>query len=264
MKKANLVKIATKLSEGTLSSVTNLTLFTFFLTLSSFGKTPMYSGYDQAFREAQTILNDINYHTIKQALFHLKKQGLLTYKKRRLHTTLSFTPKGKVFLQKLLPIYKQHRKWGGRIYLVIYDIPETRHRVRVKLRQFIQHWGAAMLQKSVWITFTNPKTAIKTFVQEYNLAGVVIVTDMGKDASIGDEDVYCLVQRLYRLDRLNITYDSFITWATTQSPTSFQVITRYLSILKADPQLPFSLLPPEWNGEKAYQIYLKHGGNLLV
>ncbi|MBU1327173.1 hypothetical protein KKB64_04890 [Patescibacteria group bacterium] len=33
--------------------------------------------------------------------------------------------------------------------------------------------------------------------------------------------------------------------------------TRYLSILRDDPQLPFQLLPDNWLGLKAYQLYRK-------
>lgn len=264
MKHSELKQLALDLSEGILSSIADLTLFTFFLTFTSFGKAPTYPGYDRAFAEAHELLRDVNYKIIKQAIIHMKKRGLVTYKKRHLEKTLTVTAKGEQFVKRQLPTYQIKRPWSGRIYLIIYDIPETRKRMRERLRKFIKLLGGAMLQESVWLMFNDPTTKLKTIIDEHQLQGVVIVANTGKDGSVGAESVDKLVQRLYHLERINREYEKFIAWTKVTPPTLFHLTTKYFSILKNDPQLPFELLPKKWLGEAAYKLFIKHGGKLLV
>ena len=98
----------------------------------------------------------------------------------------------------------------------------------------------------------NPIDTLRTYVEEKNLAGTVLVSDMGQGGSIGEEDLHSLVERVYKLEELNARYQEWLEEAGRRGTDHWMVI-MYLSILADDPQLPFALLPPWWKGEEAYR-----------
>lgn len=250
-------KIALQLTEGLLRNTTDVVLYTFFLICASAGKSKTSVGAHQSFSEAQDALKDFNYDAIKRTLAQLKQQGLLTYKRRYLKETIAITQEGKARLKKLLPVYHKHRTWDHRMYLVTYDIPESRRYNREILRHYLKRIGAAMLQESVWITPYNPRETLRSFLEEQELSEVVIVSDLGKDAIIGEIDLLTLVQQLYHLDKLNERYESFIEMYDDGKHSNLSGSSFYLSILHDDPQLPFPLLPKDWPGEEAHNLASK-------
>lgn len=81
-----------------------------------------------------------------------------------------------------------------------------------------------------------------------------MVSDIGKDGSIGDEDLNNLVNRVYCLEKINQRYKDFINELGTIKVVNSQIHFQYLSILKDDPQLPFEILPFDWTGDKANSL----------
>jgi len=108
-----------------------------------------------------------------------------------------------------------------------------------------------MLQESVWVTPYNPIDTLRSFIDKEGLTGTVIVSALGKDSSIGEEDLVSLLVRIYGLKTLNIRYT---TWVGVYRKNDIDQggLIAYLSILKDDPQLPFELLPSWWKGDEAY------------
>ncbi|MDZ4229059.1 MAG: PaaX family transcriptional regulator C-terminal domain-containing protein, partial [Patescibacteria group bacterium] len=137
--------------------------------------------------------------------------------------------------------------------LMSYDIPEARKVERNRLRRLLKTLGCGLLQESVWLTPYNPKKILEEFVGENDLAGLVLVSDLGKDGSIGEEDNRGLVARVYQLDRLNRLYWEFIDRWKDKKP-NLEMLSHFFSILKDDPQLPFELLPDDWLGEKSWDL----------
>lgn len=258
MEKKELRSIALHISEGLLRTATDVILYTYFLTVSSIGKSPTSRGTYQAFEEADCVLSEINYDTIKRALVQLHRKHLISYKRGSLKETLSITKEGKARLRELFPTYKKNRTWDGRIYLITYDVPEFQKQHREILRTYIKRLGGAMLQESVWITPYNPHETLRSFINERDLSGVVIISDLGKDATIGEENTISLIRRLYHLDTLNDRYKKWIRYVQKTEYKSAISSTKYLSILRDDPQLPFTLLPADWVGDKAFSLYQKY------
>jgi len=60
------------------------------------------------------------------------------------HRTLAFE-------QAKVALKNQKKKWDGRWRMVIFDIPERRRRVRIRLRAFMNEIGFVRLQDSVWV-----------------------------------------------------------------------------------------------------------------
>lgn len=189
---------------------------------------------------------------IKNHVYQLKHRGLIDYTKRLWQEPV-ITAKGKKRLQAILPRYDEERVWDGRLYLVIYDIPVGNNYLRDRLRRTLKTLGCGLLQKSVWLTPYNPQKILQDFAAKHNLPGQILVSDLGKGGSIGEEDIRGLVVRVYKLDELNRRYLEFFEIWSKKKPQP-EMLSHFYSVLKDDPQLPFALLPDDWQGEKAWEL----------
>lgn len=242
-----------KMSEGIFGELIDVLLWEMvFLGVSSvnFSRTTW-----QARVEADKFLEQVNFETIKNAIANARQKGFIK-KANHKRAWPEITEEGKKRLKELVPHYDIKRVWDRRVYLITYDIPEKKKNSREFLRAFLRRLGCGMVQESVWLTPYNPKEVLEEFIGERNLVGNILVSDIGEDGSIGEEDLKTLIARIYKLNELNDQYKEFINKHRDKGKSDrIQSTFEYLSILRNDPQLPFSLLPSDWVGEKAYRLY---------
>lgn len=252
-----------EISEGILSTVTDIALWELFY-LTEVGASFNSRGAWTANYKADRWLNEINYETIKRALVGLKKRGLVSYQGQRKSALPEITAEGKRRLEEILPHYDKKRLWDGKIYLVTYDIPETKKHDRELLRESLKRIGAGMVQESVWLTPYDPRGSLKETLKTYNLEGLVLISVLEKNSSIGDEDLLDLIKRVYKLDNLNARYEDFLEEFSFGKHQSSESHFSFLSILRDDPQLPFVLLPSAWVGDKAYQLFIQQSRHAVA
>ncbi len=246
-----LKELLKRVGEGVLSSSVDVMLW----NVAFWGTVSLPQGTSgQVWRaqvEADRFLSEVNYDSLKQAINNAKRRGFVTRKER--HAAPEITQAGRKRLKELLPQYDTKRVWDKRMHLVTYDIPETQHDDRNLLREYLRRIGCASLQESVWMTPYNPVDTLRMYVEEKNLAGTVLVSDMGQGGSIGEEDLQALVVRVYRLEELNQRYEEWLEEAAVAGAMDHWMVIAYLSILADDPQLPFAILPRWWKGEESYR-----------
>lgn len=250
-----------KLAEGLFSHTVDMSLW-FIVYLSSMSMPQKTTG--QLWRAqiaADQFINQINYDVIKRAIVNAKRKGYI--KKSRRHAWPEITKAGKHRLASLLPQYDEKRVWDGRMHLVTYDIPEKRRKDRAIFREYLKRIGCGRLQDSVWMTPYNPIDTIRSFIDERELGGTIIISDLGKDGSIGEDNLQELIVRIYGLDKVNMRYEEWLDLANGEAVSHLQVI-QYLSILHDDPQLPFQLLPDFWKGSQAYKRVRDHLQRLQI
>jgi len=257
MRKAKLRRLALQASEGLLSTVTDLVLFQLYLIGSSVGKGNTSRDYYRIFQEAAETLEDVNFETFQQIFQRLRRKGLVEAVKDSAYFEPKITKQGRQRLFEIIPQYKKKRPWDKRIYLITYDVAEEQRQERDLLREMLKKIGCAYLQNSVWLTPYNPKGILETFVEEHGLHGSLIVSDTGTDGAVGERGLKELIREVYHLDELNFRYQDFLQeFSRAKKKVSpDKVASRYLSILKDDPQLPFELLPTDWCGDEAYEFY---------
>ncbi len=228
----------TKITEGVFSTLVDMSLFTIFFGISG----------DVTGKAALKMKDEINYDALKRSYKNLEKKGLVQVIKEK-NALPKITEEGKKRLASILPKYNKNRTWDGRIYLVIYDVPKEKNKVRDYLRNYLIKIGCGMLQDSVWLTPYNPKKLIEEFIIKYKLDfDSIIISSIGKDGTVGELELTDLVVKVYKLQSLNARYNEFLK---TKSPMDF------LSVLKDDPQLPFDLLPDWWVGDEANIVFNK-------
>jgi len=165
------------------------------------------------------------------------------------------TNEGQIRLDEILPKYHRKRLWDGKIYLITYDVPESKRKDRDLLRGYLKRIGCGMFQASVWLTPYDPAEQLTRFIKDFRISGFIAVSNIGRDGNVGRMSVKDLVQSVYCLDRLNERYRYFLIESQKQRMTLIETNFHFLSILKDDPQLPFSLLPDGWLGDKAFNVY---------
>lgn len=256
MDKKGVTKVASRavlvLAEGLFSHAVDLALWTV-VYLGEVGLPQSTSG--QVWRAqiaADRFLHQVNYDVMKEALKTAHRNGWI--KARRRNALPEITEKGKRRIASVIPQYDEKRSWDGKMHLVTYDIPESRKIDRELLRAYLRRIGCAMLQESVWITPYNPIDLVRSFVDEKELSGTVIVSDLGRDGAVGEEDLRALLVRVYKLENLNERYEEWLSSVEELDVIDHFALIRYLAILNDDPQLPFVLHPPWWKGGKAYAL----------
>jgi len=237
---------------GIATNFVELTLINLFFSMQA-GTYGRISKKDWAKFQSQKA-DGVDWDKLRKALYHLKKQGFVNYTKNKLKEP-EITNQGIKRLESVIPQYDNLRIWDNKIYLVTYDIPEQKRNHRNILRKALEKIGFGQLQQSVWLTPYNPKKIIKGIIKQKKLKGSIIVSDVGKDGSIGDKDLKELIFEVYKIEDLNQKYRDFIREVETKKLKDKQILFAYLFILKEDPQIPFQLLPDNWLGEDAYFIY---------
>lgn len=244
-----------KISEGILAQATDVVLSELFFGLSFLAD----AGYNpgkvwKAYYEADEILSEINYHSLKRAFLYARRKGLINFVEEE-YLKPQITKEGKKRLRELFPHYRAKRTWDGKIYLVTYDIPEKMSGARDILRQVLKKLGAGPLQASVWITPYNPRGTLEEFIRKKHLSAYIIISDFGKHGTIGRWDLHTLMEQVYDLSNLNFRYGEFIQkYRNKEHPSPLKMVTEFFSILEDDPQIPRSLLPPDWGGDEAYEL----------
>lgn len=248
-----------ELSEGVLSTTVDATLLVLFLSAEfGFGGKPGPGGVYRAMEKAYGDWDEVNYESIKRALGRLKKKGLIETFGRRDKLTAQITKQGKKRLEAIVPFYDERREWDGKLYLVTYDVPERQRDDRDLLRRYLKRIGCGMFQHSVWLTPFNPAGVLRNFVEERGLSGAVVVSCVGKDGDIGQEDLKELVIRVFQLKELNDRYAEYLEeFGGVGEFVESKAVFGFLSILGDDPQLPFELLPDAWVGDRAYDLFVE-------
>lgn len=238
------------LSWGLTFRLTDLVLITLFLGLT----LSMPSKHASKFwaKTFRGVKKSIDEEKIKRAFYQLKKYGLAEYGKRW-WLEPQITAAGKKRLAAVLPLYDSERVWDKKLYLVTYDIPEKERVKRNQLRRYLAKIGCGLLQESVWITPYNPKEVIRDYAENAAISDLILISDLGKDGQIGQEDVRDLIGRVYRLEELNQRYRELLEAIRRRKISKKDIPARFFAILKDDPQLPFELLPDGWLGETAWE-----------
>jgi DNA-binding transcriptional regulator PaaX len=242
-------KVLLDIAEGVFSNTIDMSLW-LVVYLGSMSVPQSASG--QLWRaeiEADQFLQKVNYETIKHAIANAKQRGWI--RKTHHHGIPRITQSGRVQLRSILPTYDEKRVWDGNLHLITYDIPETQTAPRALLRGMLTRLGCGMLQESVWMTPYDPLDSLNDFIHEHQLEGTIIVSHVGQNGSIGDEDIASLVQRIFHFKELNERYALLFDSLQSKHIDHWDMI-KYWSILRDDPQLPFVLLPRDWMGDNVY------------
>lgn len=210
---------------------------------------------NDALRVSSLMYKKWNRSSFRKAVGRAMGNGLL----KKVEYGFGLTAEGEKRLRTILPEYKRPKPWDGKLWLIAYDISNKKRRTRDKLRKWLIEVGCRMLQESVWLSIKDPTPWIKNFLAG-SKKGSIVVSCLGRGGSVGGESLPELLDRIFGLTRLNKDYIKWIESSEKYFDDEEKKLGlgfRYLSLLKSDPMFPKELLPSDWAGGKAMDLFDK-------
>lgn len=144
----------------------------------------------ELFRKKDRRLKKWNDKSIRNALYRLKKQKLVSIEEENGQTVVKITEQGRIRALKYkieemkIPVPKV---WDKKWRLVMFDIPNKKNLARNVLREKLKELGFYKLQKSVWLYPYECKDEIDFIKEVYEVGPYVKMAVVEK---IDDEEKY--------------------------------------------------------------------------
>jgi phenylacetic acid degradation operon negative regulatory protein len=218
---------------------------------------------------------------VRSTLSRMSRKGWLESRRAGRYSFYSMTPKCVELLEEGARRIFQPRSdpWDGQWHLITYSIPESKRHLRRKLRKRLLWLGFGTLNHATWISPRDLRAEVGKVVDALHVRPFVEFFTAEHRGFASDEEI---VARCWNLERLNDYYADLIArydppfqehQARLMAGDSlepqecfvqrFKLIHEYRSSPYVDPNLPLELLPDDWLGERATQLFQQYH-DLLV
>lgn len=201
----------------------------------------------------------------RQALARTAAEGLLTSDRAGRRVRWSLTESGRRLLSdgaaRIYGFGAAAPPWDGRWLVLLISVPEARRRLRHRLRTRLAWAGLGSPAPGVWLS---PDPA-----KQDEVAGVVAdlklddVTNsfVGTFGGIGEQAA--LVAQAWDLAEVKTAYEAFlVTFSDAEPSDAVDVLAHQIHLVHAwrrfpflDPKLPGELLPRQWAGARAAELF---------
>jgi phenylacetic acid degradation operon negative regulatory protein len=220
----------------------------------------------------------------RTALSRMTKRGWLVASRRGSRGYYSLTARGRRLLEEGRErIYHppRHPQWDGSWYLVAYSIPEARRALRDRLRAKLLWLGCGPLTNGLWITPHDPRAEVTEIARQLRVTRHV---EVFRAEHLGFSSTTELVAQCWDLPAINRRYRQFRDRWSAQlthcrqcrqasvdavggracrpctSPEDcfvrrFELVHEYRAFPAIDPFLPAALLPEDWLGDAAAEVF---------
>ncbi len=207
----------------------------------------------------------IEHKSARQALARTAAEGLLASDRVGRQVRWSLTPPGQRLLsegaRRIYAFGRDEVDWDGRWLLLLVSVPESQRDLRHRIRTQLNWAGFGSPAAGVWVS-PHPSQQAE---------GQRILADAGMDSSamsfvasygqLGSQGM--LVARSWDLGALEQRYEDFIDEFTGLDPETGEAALRAQTRLVhewrrfpfLDPRLPVQLLPENWSGAKAADLF---------
>ncbi|HEY2287988.1 MAG TPA: PaaX family transcriptional regulator C-terminal domain-containing protein [Streptosporangiaceae bacterium] len=153
------------------------------------------------------------------------------------------------------------RDWDGRWLLVLASVPDSKRELRHRLRTQLAWAGFGALAAGVWVSPDPGREAeARSILAGLGLADTAM-SFLGRYGSVGTQA--SVARQAWDLDAVGARYQDFIAAfddaAPAAGPDFFVAQTRLVHAWRRfpflDPQLPASLLPSDWAGTTAAELF---------
>ena len=210
---------------------------------------------NDALRVSSLMYKKWNKSSFRKAVGRAMGNGLL----KKVEYGFGLTAEGEKRLRTILPDYKQPKQWDGKLWLITYDIPDDKRRTRDKFRKWLMEIGCRMIQESVWLSVKIQQNGSTIIFPEAKREALSFLA-WAKMEALGERNLQELLDRVFDLAKLNKEYIKWIESSVEYSEDGerkFGLACRYLYLLQQDPMFPKELLPIDWMGGKAMDLFDK-------
>lgn len=203
----------------------------------------------------------------RQALARSAAEGWVSSERAGRRVRWSLTRPGRRLLtegaRRIYQFGRGQAEWDGRWLVLMVSVPESRRGTRHRLRTQLNWAGFGSPAAGVWVSpHAGQQGEAARILAGAGLAGGAM-SFIARYGDIGDEDD--LVARSWDLAAVEQRYEDFIDEFTGVAPSSrsaalhaqIRLVHEWRRFPFLDPQLPARLLPPNWSGTKASDLF--HG-----
>jgi len=207
----------------------------------------------------------------RNTLSRMSRKGWLVARKEGRRSQYSLTPRGwALLLQGEKRIFEPPlQEWDGMWHIVVVSLPETKRRLRRVFRIRLAWLGSAPLTPTTWISPHDRKAEVLAECSELNIQDHV---ELFSGMHLGPSQDQNLVKQCWDLPKLNSKYQEFLKQFEKdyercknngKEPLApdvcfvqrFWLTYQFQDFPREDPNLPAALLPPDWIGFKARQLF---------
>jgi len=205
---------------------------------------------------------------VRSAISRLKQRGLLEARRARGAAGYGLTERGQVILAEGdMRIFERPRASAADGWLIaVFSVPEEERARRHTLRSRLAWLGFGSVAAGVWIAPAHLASETQVVLASDGLDRYVTLFTAGQ---LAFGDIRQEVGRWWDLDRLEQQYQAFIdaadpilAWWRARPGDAGQAFADYVRVLTAwrrlpflDPGLPPDLLPADWQGARAAELF---------
>ncbi|WP_017753415.1 PaaX family transcriptional regulator [Calidifontibacillus oryziterrae] len=214
----------------------------------------------------------ISESSVRGAILRMNKQDLLTVRKVGNKSYYTVSPKGKLRIEDgVKRVYSiGNNKWDGNWRIVSYSMPEEMRDLRNQVRKELTWIGFGMLSNSVWISPNYIEKQVMDMISHYKLEDYTVLFSSSTIISHKNEEI---IYKAWDLNTLSKEYESFIhefqgkydyfkekAWEGRLSDEECfiertRLVHEYRKFLFKDPGFPYDLLPADWIGIRAKELF---------
>jgi phenylacetic acid degradation operon negative regulatory protein len=248
------------------------------LVFDLYGDYLRYNGGQVRLRGLVSLLGcfGIPEATARVAAARLRKEGWLSADRDGRETVYSLTADARRMLDegRARIFQRAGGPWDGQWHMVIYQVPETERTLREQLRRRLAWLGFGPLSPSVWLS---PHHRSQQVVSDF-AAYPAVQLDTFSSRSAGNEADREIAARAWDLAALDRDYRDLLDRYSPRLAgyragalddraalvERMRLVYDYRHFPYRDPDLPSELLPHEWPGRQAHEVFLQAHGLLRV
>ena len=218
-------------------------------------------------------LFDLSAQAVRSALSRLSRNGWLKSIRSGRHSFYSLTPKCIKLLEEGAQRIFQPRQdpWDGQWHLLTYSIPESKRHLRRRLRRRLVWLGFGSFNHATWISPRDLRVQVEQVVDSLDVRPYVEFFVGQHRGFATDEEIVARCWNLKQLNDYNADllarfgpplqqHQARLAAGDSLEPREcfvqrFSLIHQYRFSPYVDPNLPLDLLPDDWLGEKAAQLF---------
>ncbi|TAK34865.1 MAG: phenylacetic acid degradation operon negative regulatory protein PaaX [Chloroflexota bacterium] len=207
---------------------------------------------------------------VRSTLSRMSSRGWFRTRQHGRNSYYSLTPKGAVLLREGVQRIFHPRKdpWDGKWLVVIYQIDEKQRELRNRLRERLAWLGFGRLNQSTWISPHDCRQDVEVVLDELQVRRYVETFYGVRHGRTSDREI---VERCWNTKALTKKYAEFISRYEPQYQSMlaepdldssrehftrrFELIHEYRQLPYIDPNLPADLLPDDWLGDRAQELF---------
>lgn len=215
-----------------------------------------------------TVSATNEYRAFMRSKIYMNKRDIIATVDEKGQRRLVITSRGHKIFYKDYPLAElRKRGWDGVWTVVMYDIPESKRNLRVRIHRQLKSLGFGSPQLSSLVTPLPIQEDLQKLIEAEGLDRYLWVLRAKQVLGMSNTEV---VRRSYPIDELSGLYGRLLSVLPKINKRSDDESLLnawreyFLAVNSADPYLPKELLPKDWKGGRCEEEFVKLGSRGLL